>query len=139
MLFLTDDTRKDDLAQMPHVRRVLQRPGTTFSNAFSPTALCRPARATLSTGQHAHNHRTMGNRADHQGGWTRSEVERRTEPAAELDAAARYRTFYMGKYLNEFDGGAQPGWNYWQVPLRRIYDYRSWASVVERRDARASP
>ena len=38
----------------------------------------------------------------------------------------------MGKYLNGFAGGAQPGWDYWQVPFRRIYDYRRWASVVKR-------
>lgn len=39
----------------PHLDR-LQREGTTFDNAFVPSAICSPSRASLLTGSYPHNH-----------------------------------------------------------------------------------
>ena len=41
--------------QCPNVER-LQREGATFENAFVPTSVCSPNRASIMTGAYAHNH-----------------------------------------------------------------------------------
>src|SRR5262245_23413441 len=56
VLIVTDDQTVEDLAAMPQVRERLAGSGVTFTEAFSPYPLCCPARATLLTGQYAHNH-----------------------------------------------------------------------------------
>lgn len=61
ILFLTDDQALSDLRAMGAVRRRIGQAGTRFSRAFSQYPLCCPARATLLTGQYAHNHGVMGN------------------------------------------------------------------------------
>lgn len=69
-------------------------------NKFTPSAICCPSRASLLTGQYAHNHRTTNNSMS--GGcygehW-RKNVEHRTLPVYLQQNG--YKTFYAGKYLN---------------------------------------
>ncbi|MGH3334128.1 MAG: sulfatase-like hydrolase/transferase, partial [Nocardioidaceae bacterium] len=61
VLITADDMRADDLRFMPRTRRLLGGAGTTFTDALSNYPLCCPARATLLTGQYAHNHGVRGN------------------------------------------------------------------------------
>lgn len=46
--------------ETPHLDR-LARESAVFSRAYVPTALCRPALATLITGKYAHQHKITGN------------------------------------------------------------------------------
>ena len=62
VLILTDQQRFDSLASngnaichTPATDR-LAREGMSFQHAFTPTALCSPARASLLTGLYPHNH-----------------------------------------------------------------------------------
>ena len=55
VLITTDDQRANDIRFMPRVRDLIGRRGTTF-RGFSPDPLCCPARASILTGQLAHNH-----------------------------------------------------------------------------------
>jgi Ca2+-binding RTX toxin-like protein/arylsulfatase A-like enzyme len=50
----TDDMRLDDLAYLPFISTTLASEGTVFNDAFAPTSLCGPSRATLMTGLLAH-------------------------------------------------------------------------------------
>jgi len=57
----TDDQTLESMRVMRHVRGLLARQGTTFDRSFVSFPLCCPSRATLFTGQYAHNHRVLGN------------------------------------------------------------------------------
>src|SRR5262245_48301960 len=56
LVVMTDDMASTDVPFMPNVQRLLQRQGTTFTDAVDSFPLCCPARATFNTGQYAHNH-----------------------------------------------------------------------------------
>ncbi len=125
VMFLTDDQSLRDLSAMVRTRRWMRRTGTTFTRAFSQYPLCCPARATLLTGQVAHNHGVMGNE-EPWGGFTLFD-DSRTLPL--WLQAAGYRTLYLGKYLNGYPLAGEetyvpPGWDEWHAPVRGIYNYR---------------
>ena len=46
---------------MPNVQRLLADEGATFSQYVVSYSLCCPSRATMMTGQYAHNHRVLDN------------------------------------------------------------------------------
>jgi N-acetylglucosamine-6-sulfatase len=127
ILITTDDQSLTDLGVMRNVRAQLGRRGTTFTNAFSPYPLCCPARASILTGQYAHNHSVFGNRPPY-GGFQAFDDDN-TLPL--WLQSAGYRTAIIGKYLNGYPGVAgqdyvAPGWDLWHVPTRGIYNYRHW-------------
>ena len=57
----TDDQTVESLRVMPNVQRMLAARGVTFDSSFVGYSLCCPSRATLLTGQYAHNHGVLGN------------------------------------------------------------------------------
>ena len=96
----------------------------TFRDAFSPYPLCCPARATLLTGQYAHNHHVLGNEPPF-GGFQRFDD---SESLPLWLQRAGYDTVMLGKYLNGFpepggEGYIPPGWTDWRVPVDGIYRY----------------
>ena len=50
----------NDLIRTPHIDALAQR-GVRFSQAFTPTAICSPARASFYTGLYPHHHGVTGN------------------------------------------------------------------------------
>lgn len=76
--------------------------------------MCCPSRASILSGQYAHNHATINNSLS--GGcygtvW-REHIEPRTVPV-QLQKRG-YRTFYAGKYLNKYEGHeVPPGYSDW--------------------------
>ena len=98
LMITSDDLAVGDLAYMPHVRRLLQNQGVTFTNAVAPTPICVPARASLLSGQYAHNHGARTISGPH-GGY-RAFNERRTLPVALRRAG--YDTLFSGKFLNGY-------------------------------------
>jgi arylsulfatase A-like enzyme len=88
--------------------------GTEFTNASITTPLCCPARASIFTGQYAHNHG----------------VERISD-APKLDQSttiqhylqqAGYRTGIFGKFLNEWDVTINPpNWTDWAILENQSY------------------
>ena len=111
VVVLTDDQNAADLGVMRNVERLLVERGVTFSESFVNFPLCCPARATLLTGQYAHNH---GVRANHlpDGGYPRLDSAE-TLPAWLTEAG--YRTAYMGKFMNGVRFAIPPGWQTWQA------------------------
>ena len=105
IVVMTDDERVDDLAYMPHVRRLLMRQGTTLRDAVAPTPMCVPARASLLSGQYATNHGAYTIQGRH--GGFKAFSEDGTLPVWLHDAG--YRTYFTGKYLNGYgDPGTDP-------------------------------
>jgi arylsulfatase A-like enzyme len=95
LLIITDDQRDGDpsMRVMPQTTHLFGDQGTEFSNAYATTPLCCPSRASIFTGQYAHNHRVLNNQRDlahHGRTWQRH-----------LDEAG-YETALYGKYLNSW-------------------------------------
>ncbi|CAM3222465.1 sulfatase [Nocardioides dubius] len=135
LLITVDDAAASDLRWMPQVRRLIGRHGVQATNALAPTPLCVPARATLLTGQYAHNHGALGIRGRH-GGVT-SLDDRDTLPV--WLRRAGYDTYFVGKYLNGYGRATPkryvpPGWTGWRGSVDPFtYNY---ARTVTNRDGR---
>ncbi|MFT4083162.1 MAG: sulfatase-like hydrolase/transferase [Nocardioides sp.] len=118
LMITADDLSVADLPYMPHVRRLLGRQGVDFTNAVAPTPICVPARASLLTGQYAHNHKDVTIHGP-RGGYAAMN-EAGTLPIA-LQRAG-YDTLFVGKYLNGYgDAGTAhqvpPGWTDWRATV----------------------
>ena len=101
---------------MVRTKALLKDRGLTFSNAFSPTPICCPARASILTGKYGHNTGVLTNYGD-QGGWATFHDrgnEERTFATYLQDAG--YRTMLVGKYLNGIEEDPEhvpAGWSEW--------------------------
>jgi arylsulfatase A-like enzyme len=117
---MIDDATSEDIQFMPNVQRLLVEQGTTFTRNYSPYPVCCPARATVLTGQYAHNHRVLGNVAPNGGA---SAFDDSHSIATYL--TDDYDTAIVGKYLNHFHetNYVPPGWDTWQVPIKGTYNY----------------
>src|SRR3712207_2940602 len=114
ILILTDDLDARSLSHMPNLRSLLIERGTTFENAFVTNPLCCPSRATILRGQYAHNHEILSNEPPN-GGFEkfRSLGHQNSTMATWLDAEG-YRTIFVGKYMNGYEGThVPPGWDEW--------------------------
>ena len=116
----TDDQTADSLRFMANVNRLLVKQGVRFDNNFASYPLCCPSRATLLTGQYAHNHGVRGNQPP-LGGYVRLD---HTNTLPVWLQQAGYQTSFVGKYLNgygEGEGGrteVPPGWSDWRAAVR---------------------
>lgn len=116
---LTDDQTLESMRVMPNVQRLIADEGTTFSNAVATFPLCCPARATLLTGQYAHNTGVRNNVLP-LGGYATLD---HTNTLATWLHDAGYVTAHVGKYMNCYGstdqrcGTAGPevpsGWDRW--------------------------
>lgn len=100
--------------------RLVAHKGATLNNAFVNTPLCCPSRSTLFTGLYQHNTGVLNNSLE--GNCNSIEWQRKHEPFtfAKQFLSAGYRTFYAGKYLNQYGshkaGGLEhvpKGWQWW--------------------------
>ena len=79
--------------------------GARFSNAFSTTALCSPARASYLSGLYAHTHGVINNFTDF--------PHNLPSYPRQLQAAG-YETAYIGKFhMGEQFDDPRPGFDYW--------------------------
>ena len=130
IVVMSDDQAPGMMAALPTVRRELGARGATFTNAIATYPLCCPARATLLTGEYAHNHGTLGNNPLSGGGY-RALIDPERNLAAWLQAGG-YDTAFAGKWLNGLRTPRQapPGWDLWSglvgeggEALSSFYDY----------------
>lgn len=109
LVVVTDDQRADQtLSVMPEVRRRFGRDGTTFTRAFATTPLCCPSRASIFTGQYAHNHGVVDNTdigpLDHD------------TTMQSLLRDGGYVTGMFGKFFNSWDATlSPPGFDRWAM------------------------
>jgi len=118
ILILTDDQPYHTVQYMPTVRDILMRQGVNFENGYVTTPLCCPSRASILSGQYAHNHQVYTNRMPLGGA---GKFDDSKSFAVWLHEAG-YQTAYFGKYLNGYEditpiGYVPPGWNEWNAFL----------------------
>ena len=125
VVVLVDDMRAHELRFLPRTRNWLARRGVRFDAAYAPTPLCCPARATLLTGQYAHNTGVYDNRPGGiRPGGVRAFDDDRTV-ATELSRRG-IETGHIGKYLNQYRGlWIPPGWTDWRTAIDGHYAYRT--------------
>ncbi len=107
VVIVTDDQSYESLQAMPYVNG--RTDWVRFDNFFLNVPLCCPSRATLLTGQYAHKHGVVDNKAG-------KKFNEATTLPTWLKAAG-YKTSLVGKYLNAYPwnrGNYIPvGWDYW--------------------------
>jgi arylsulfatase A-like enzyme len=133
VFILTDDQRAGTMQYMPMTSSIFSTSSVTFTNAFSTTPLCCPARASILSGLWTHNHGVLSNIAPF-GAPAFQDV---STLATWLDGAG-YRTALVGKYLNLYDQLTPwpylpPGWDEWRVfKSPGYYNYRLVENGTER-------
>jgi N-acetylglucosamine-6-sulfatase len=136
VLIQTDDQTLGQLTGdvMPKTKRYLIRKGTEFENYMVTTGECCPSRASLITGQYAHNHGVTSNQVAYPG----LKGKRNVLPV--WLRRSGYRTMHVGaKYLNGYRELAgkkvAPGWSDWFTVLShtQYYDYLLSADGKPRR------
>jgi len=134
VLITADDMRADDLVFMPRTRALFRQTGVRFTEAISPYPLCCPARASLVTGQYAHNHGVLGNEWPYGGHkqFHDSGAEQQTLPV--WLKRSGYNTAFIGKYLNYYGSTnptqmstgnryVPPGWDDWNASVGHVFRY----------------
>jgi N-acetylglucosamine-6-sulfatase len=114
LVLMTDDQTLDSMSVMPKTRALIGERGATFTRSFASYSLCCPSRATLYTGQYAHNHGVLSNLPP-SGGYTRLDTSNWLPLWLQ---AAGYRTMHVGKFLNGYGRlspptEVPPGFNDW--------------------------
>ena len=113
VVILSDDHRYDFMGFHPQAPDFLRTPnldrmaaeGAHVANAFVTTSLCSPSRASIFTGQYAHNHGVVDNT---------SPVPEGTRFFPQDLQAAGYRTALVGKWhMGEDDDRPRPGFDRW--------------------------
>ncbi|GAB7360522.1 hypothetical protein MBLNU230_g8471t1 [Neophaeotheca triangularis] len=102
IFFLTDDLdlHMDSLSYMPLLKKHLTDKGTSFNRHYCTVSLCCPSRASLWTGQHAHNTNVTELRPPW-GGYPKFVSQGYNEDYLPVWLqAVGYSTYYAGKFLN---------------------------------------
>jgi arylsulfatase A-like enzyme len=125
LLITVDDASVSDLRHMPSTQRLVVDRGTDFEDALAPTPMCAPSRASLLTGQYAHNHGVLTVEGE-AGGAQAFAHEDNTLPVWLHEAG--YYTMFLGKYLNGYgddgDPVVEPGWDQWRPTMgQSTYEY----------------
>ena len=128
VVVMTDDQTLESMRVLNKVNTWFGK-GTTFTRSFANYPLCCPSRATLFTGQYAHNHGVLGN-GPPAGGYGRLD---RTNWLPIWLQQAGYRTMHVGKFLNGY-GRLVPaevpaGWNDWHGTVDPS-TYRFWGYTI---------
>lgn len=93
LVIITDDQRATALRRdMPETHRWLARQGTRYAEAYTAVPNCCPSRASVFTGQYAHNHGVLNNQQGYK-------IPQEATIQYRLKQAG-YRTGLFGKYLN---------------------------------------
>ncbi|MEX0721991.1 MAG: sulfatase [Balneolaceae bacterium] len=113
IFILSDDHRYDFMGFHENAPSYIETPnldrmageGTHLQNAFVTTSLCSPSRASILTGQYAHNHQVVDNT---------SPIPEGTRFFNEDLQQEGIETAYIGKWhMGEEDDNPLPGWDRW--------------------------
>jgi hypothetical protein len=102
VFILTDDqdVKMNSLSHMKQVQTLLMNQGLQFTKHYAHVALCCPSRATLWTGQHAHNH-NVTSVVTPWGGWPKVQAVGAWNNSLSVWLNNNgYNTYYSGKLYN---------------------------------------
>ena len=129
VVLMTDDQTVADLSAMPRTHALLGAGGVTFDRSYVSYPVCCPSRATLFSGQYAHNHGVMGLHPP-TGGYARFDAQ---ESLPVWLQRSGYRTAHVGKYLNGYGtdtpADVPPGWSDWYGAVGDS-TYRMWGFTL---------
>ena len=129
VVLMTDDQTVADLSAMPRTHALLGAGGVTFDRSYVSYPVCCPSRATLLSGQYAHNHGVMGLHPP-TGGYARFDAQ---ESLPVWLQRSGYRTAHVGKYLNGYGtdtpADVPPGWSDWYGAVGDS-TYRMWGFTL---------
>ncbi|HKH23242.1 MAG TPA: sulfatase [Solirubrobacterales bacterium] len=120
VLIMDDDQSAEIQRFLTKTNAAIGSKGITFDNSFVNYSLCCPSRATMLTGQYAHNHGVRGNQLP-QGGYAKLRPSLGNSLPVWLQRSGYY-TAHIGKFLNGYgrdapDADVPPGWNEWYGSL----------------------
>jgi N-acetylglucosamine-6-sulfatase len=120
VLIMDDDQNVGMQRFLPKTNAAIGGKGVTFDNSFMNYSLCCPSRATMLTGQYAHNHGVRSNQPP-SGGYSKLAPTMGNTLPVWLQRAG-YITAHIGKFLNGYgatapDTEVPPGWNEWYGSL----------------------
>ncbi|HSJ16730.1 MAG TPA: sulfatase [Solirubrobacterales bacterium] len=122
-----------NVAVMPNVAGLTGIGATEFTDAVATTPVCCPSRASLLTGQYAHNHGVLANTPGY------ADLRGKANTLPVWLRRAGYATAHVGKYLNRYvssvDDRAEvpPGWDEWHTvldPARKYVRYFGYRLAV---------
>ncbi|XP_051174847.1 N-acetylglucosamine-6-sulfatase-like [Leptopilina boulardi] len=126
------DIELDGMFPLTQTKKLVIDEGASYSNSYAAVPICCPNRASILTGRYQHNHGVVNNSIS--GGCNSHEWQDGPEKdtfAVHLNKKKGYRTFYAGKYLNQYgsetSGGLRkpPGWDHWYALIgnSKYYNY----------------
>jgi N-acetylglucosamine-6-sulfatase len=137
VLIQSDDQTRGELSRqvMPTMKRDLISRGTKFTNYMVTTGECCPSRASLITGQYAHDNGVTSNQVGYEG------LRGKQDVLPAWLKKSGYRTMHVGaKYLNgyrEAEGKrVAPGWSHWFTVLSHTQYYKYLLSNDGHRERR---
>ncbi|XP_078680909.1 N-acetylglucosamine-6-sulfatase-like [Branchiostoma floridae x Branchiostoma belcheri] len=134
VFILTDDQDVvlEGMRVMNKTKSLIGDVGATFPNMFVSSPLCCPSRSSILTGKYVHNHGAVNNSVDGDCASKAWQDGPEKSTFATQVKTAGYRTFFAGKYLNQYGfpstggpGHIPPGWDWWigLIGNSRYYDY----------------
>jgi arylsulfatase A-like enzyme len=134
LVFVMDDQRAHGtLNVMKATRRYFLDKGVHYRRAFATSPLCCPSRASIFTGQYAHNHGVLTN--------SESDMPQNETIQAYLNQAG-YDTAIFGKYLNAWDLDVDPPhFDKWAIfkSSQHSYGGSTWNIQGEKKEPKTYP
>ena len=119
VMIIDDDQTAEQQRFLGRTNAEIGGHGVTFDNSFVSFSLCCPSRATLMTGQYAHNHGVLGDEPP-AGGYSKLAPTLGNTLPVWLQRSGYY-TGLVGKFLNHYGSAdphaVPPGWNQWYGTL----------------------
>lgn len=112
LVVMTDDQRFDTIASMPNLSNLAAQ-GVRFANAYMPSPLCGPARASLFSGGYLTQNTLVLENGAPNGGVKAFNDKGNLGSALQ---AVGYRTAFVGKWVNGYEALGRyvpPGWTRW--------------------------
>jgi arylsulfatase A-like enzyme len=129
LILVSDDERIESEAGRPYITKWFKG-GTTFTHAFATTPQCCPSRASILTGQYAHNHDIHRKRD--------AESIQATHTLPYELKRSGYQTAFAGKYLNGWpDTRKPPYFDRWALGVG--YNDRPFVVQGKKQRARYGP
>jgi N-acetylglucosamine-6-sulfatase len=129
LVVMTDDQRFDTVAHMPNVQSLAAR-GVTFNNAYMPTPLCGPARASMFGGGFLAKNTGVLDNTPPNGGAVLFDDSMNFGRVMQM---AGYQTFYVGKWINDhwrLGAYVPPGWSRF-VGRRSAVLKKDWSNDID--------